>query len=296
MKNPLKKLFITTTFMAILILTGCTKNSVSNKNNTTNDKLTVAVSIVPEETFIKSITGDLVNVVTMIPPGQSPETFEPTPDLLEKFSKSKLYFTMNVPAEVNSILPKTKDFNPDVKIVDLSNEVRKTYKDREFAPGSRDPHIWLSPKRVKIMINVMKDNLCSLDPNNKNIYEKNAESYIKKLDEADKNIKNSLKTLKTKSIIVYHPAFGYFTDDYGLQMIALEEEGKESTPQDMQKTIDFAKSKGIKTIFYQAETDNKQATTFAKELGGKAEKLAPLDPNYIENLKKMSDTFKSILK
>ncbi|AEB76895.1 Periplasmic solute binding protein family, putative [Clostridium botulinum BKT015925] len=282
--------------MAILILTGCTKNSVSNKNNTTNDKLTVAVSIVPEETFIKSITGDLVNVVTMIPPGQSPETFEPTPDLLEKFSKSKLYFTMNVPAEVNSILPKTKDFNPDVKIVDLSNEVRKTYKDREFAPGSRDPHIWLSPKRVKIMINVMKDNLCSLDPNNKNIYEKNAESYIKKLDEADKNIKNSLKTLKTKSIIVYHPAFGYFTDDYGLQMIALEEEGKESTPQDMQKTIDFAKSKGIKTIFYQAETDNKQATTFAKELGGKAEKLAPLDPNYIENLKKMSDTFKSILK
>ncbi|KEI05572.1 zinc ABC transporter substrate-binding protein [Clostridium botulinum] len=295
MKNVLKKLFITTTFIAILILTGCTKNSVSNKNNTTNDKLTVAVSIVPEETFVKSIAGDLVNVVTMIPPGQSPETFEPTPDLLEKFSKSKLYFTMNVPAEVNSILPKTKDFNPDVKIVDLSNEVRKTYKDREFAPGSRDPHIWLSPKRVKIMINVIKDNLCSLDPNNKNIYEKNAESYIRKLDEADKNIKDSLKTLKTKSIIVYHPAFGYFTDDYGLEMIALEEEGKESTPQDMQKIIDFAKSKGIKTIFYQAETDNKQSTTFAKELGGKAEKLAPLDPNYIENLKKMSDTFKSIL-
>lgn len=295
MKPVLKKLFITTTFIVMLILTGCTKSSYSNKNNTTNDKLTVAVSIIPEETFVKSIAGDLVNVVTMIPPGQSPETFEPTPDLLERFSKSKLYFTMSVPAEVNSILPKTKDFNSNVKIIDLASEVRKTYKDREFAPGSRDPHIWLSPKRVKIMINVIKNNLCSLDPNNKDIYEKNSKTYINKLDDADKNIKASLKTLKTKSIIVYHPAFGYFADDYGLEMIALEEEGKESTPQDMQKIIDFGKSKGIKTIFYQAETDSKQATTSAKELGGKAEKLAPLDPNYIENLKKMSNTFKSIL-
>src|SRR3712207_5104305 len=122
------------------------KSSYLNKNNNTSDKLTVAVSIIPEETFVKSIAGDLVNVVTMIPPGQSPETFEPTPDLLERFSKSKLYFTMSVPAEVNSILPKTKDFNSNVKIIDLASEVRKTYKDREFSPGSRYPHIWLSPK------------------------------------------------------------------------------------------------------------------------------------------------------
>src|SRR3712207_7214135 len=67
MKPALKKLFITTTFIVILILTGCTKSSYLNKNNNTSDKLTVAVSIIPEETFVKSIAGDLVNVVTMIP-------------------------------------------------------------------------------------------------------------------------------------------------------------------------------------------------------------------------------------
>src|SRR3712207_7855931 len=65
-------------------------------------------TLFPYTTLYRSIAGDLVNVVTMIPPGQSPETFEPTPDLLERLSKSKLYFTMSVPAEVNSILPKTK--------------------------------------------------------------------------------------------------------------------------------------------------------------------------------------------
>ncbi|KGM96795.1 ABC transporter substrate-binding protein [Clostridium novyi A str. 4552] len=298
MKKIFKTMLIMSVITCIFLLTSCAKKpgNISSKDDSKDSKPTVAVSIVPEKTFVKAVAGDLVNVITMIPPGQSPETFEPTPDLLEKFSKSKIYFTMNVPSETNSILPKAKDFNPDVKIIDLPSEVKKTYKDREFSPGERDPHIWLSPKRVKIMINSITNELSNLDPKNKSTYEKNASEYIKKLDKADSNIKSSLKTLKTKAIIVYHPAFGYFTDDYGLQMIALEKEGKESTPQDMQKIVDFAKSKGVKTIFYQAETDSKQAKTFATEIGGKAEQLAPLDPNYIENLEKMANTLKSVLK
>ncbi|KGN02425.1 ABC transporter substrate-binding protein [Clostridium novyi A str. 4570] len=298
MKKIFKTIIIMSAITCIFLLTSCTNKPANTPSNDDfeNNKPTVAVSIVPEETFVKAVAGDLVNVVTMIPSGQSPETFEPTPELLERFSKAKIYFTMNVPSETNSILPKSKDFNPNVKIIDLPSEVRKTYKDREFSPGERDPHIWLSPKRVKIMINSIKNELSALDPTNKATYEKNASEYINKLYKADTNIKSSLQNLKTKAIIVYHPAFGYFTDDYGLEMIALEKEGKESTPQDMQKIIDFAKSKEVKTIFYQAETDSKQAKTFATEIGGKAEQLAPLDPNYIENLEKMANTFKSILK
>lgn len=296
MKKPYKILLFMISFFCMLYLIGCSNKTNLSKNPSSKTTLTVAVSIIPEETFVKAVCGDLVNVVTLIPSGQSPETFEPTPDILERFSESKLYFTMNVPSEVNSILPKSKDFNPDVKIVNLAKEVSAVYKEREFAPGHRDPHIWLSPKRVKIMVNSIRDNLCKLDPSNEKIYKKNAESYTKKLDSVDKDIKTSLDKLKIKSIIVYHPAFGYFADDYGLEMIALEEEGKESTPKSMQKIVDFAKAKKVKTVFFQAETDSKQAETFANELGGKCEKLAPLDPNYIDNLKKMANTFKSILK
>lgn len=293
MKKAFKNLSLLTLITTCLILVSCSKEKTTYTE--VSGKLPVAVSIVPQETFVKAVAGDLVEVVTMIPSGQSPENFQPTPDLLEKFSKSKIYFSIGVPTESSSILPKAKDLNSSLKIINLDNEVAKVYPDREFAPGKRDPHIWLSPKRTKVMINIIKEELSKIDPKNKSIYEKNANEYMKKLDKVDNDIKLSLTNLKNKSIIVYHPAFGYFCDDYGLNMIALEEEGKESSPQDLQKIIDMAKEKEIKTIFYQAEIDSKQSKTFADEIGGKTELIAPLSADYIKNLEKIANVFKQVL-
>jgi zinc transport system substrate-binding protein len=89
---------------------------------------------------------------------------------------------------------------------------------------------------------------------------------------------------------------GYFADDYGLTMIALEEEGKEATAQTIQGVIDRAKKENIKVIFYQAEMDSKQARTIAQELGGKAELIAPLAPDYVDNLRKTAQTFAEVVK
>ncbi|MCY6369781.1 metal ABC transporter solute-binding protein, Zn/Mn family [Clostridium ganghwense] len=295
MKNLLNKIFLLILVVVCIAFSGCSKEKTSSNTKTPNKKIPIAVSIVPEETFVKAVGGNLIDVVTMIPSGQSPENFQPTPDLIEKFSKSELYFPIGVPTEKSSILPKAKDLNSDLKIVNLAKEVSKVYPDREFAPEKRDPHIWLSPKRVKIMINIIKDELSKIDPNNKSVYEKNAGEYIQKLDKLDSDIKTSLTKLKNKTLIVYHPAFGYLCDDYGLEMISLENEGKEAPPQDLQQTIDAAKTKGIKAIFYQQEIDSRQSKTFAEEIGGKTELIAPLAPNYIENLEKIADTFRQVL-
>lgn len=294
MKKFFKNLSLLMLITTCLILTSCSKEKTTYESEI-SQKLPIAVSIVPQETFVKAVGGDLVEVVTMIPSGQSPENFQPTPDLLQKFSKSKIYFSIGVPTENSSILPKAKDLNSSLKIINLHKEVAKVYPDREFAPGKRDPHIWLSPKRTKAMINIIKEELSKIDPRNESIYEKNANEYVKQLDKIDNDIKSYLTNLKNKSIIVYHPAFGYFCDDYGLNMIALEEEGKESSPQDLQKIIDMSKEKEIKTIFYQAEIDSKQAKTFADEIGGKTELIAPLSPDYIKNLGKIANAFKQVL-
>jgi zinc transport system substrate-binding protein len=101
--------------------------------------------------------------------------------------------------------------------------------------------------------------------------------------------------VKNKQFVVYHPAFGYFADDYGLTMVALEEEGKEATPQHLQDVIDFAKSENIKVIFYQAEIDSSQSAAFAEELGGKTMELSPLSGDYIENLKAMAGLMAEVM-
>ena len=293
MKNNKKLLFLFIV-VSVIFLFGCSANEKNNNSNT-EYKINVAVSIVPQETFVRAVGGDKVDVTTMIPPGKSPENFAPTPDIMEKFSEANIYFTVGVPTERASILPKAGEFNKDVKIVDMADEVSKVYGERKFESGDRDPHIWLSPKRAKVMVQIIAKELSTVDPSNEDFYESNAEKYINELDEVDAKIKNSLSSLKEKTFICYHPAFGYFADDYGLQMIALEHEGKEATIEDFQKTIDFAKKEGIKVIFYQAEIDSKQSKTLATEIGGKAEMIEPLSPEYIDNLKIMAETFKKAM-
>jgi zinc transport system substrate-binding protein len=258
-------------------------------------QLKVAVSIVPQATFVKAVGGDLVDVVTLIPPGGNPENYSPTPQQMEQFSGARLYFVIGVPAEKAGILPKVKDLNPDVMMVDLPALVDAVYPPRSFASGARDPHMWLSPKRVKEMVRITADHLSELDPAHKADYAQNAQSYIAQLDSLDQDIKASLAGLPNRTFIVYHPAFGYFADDYGLNMVALEEEGKEATAINLQKVIDLAKKEDIKVIFYQAEIDSKQARILAAEIGGQTEMVVPLDPDYINNMEKIAQTFARVL-
>ncbi len=244
----------------------------------------IAVTIVPQADFVKAVCGDNFDVVTLIPPGYSPESYEPSPATLAALEDAAIYFTIGVPAEDAGILP---DIGESVKVVALEDEVANTYPDRTEG-GGRDPHIWLSPKRVKVMVEAIARELSEYDPQNAETYMANAGAYNERLDKLDKFLAQTFSALEDRSFVVFHPAFGYLADDYGLVMYAIEEEGKEATAGHMQKIIDIAKEKGIKTVFYQAEIDSKQAKALADELGGEAVMLEPLAADYIPNMEKMA--------
>ncbi len=280
----------------IICITGCNENI---KPASTPDKLTIAVSIIPQATFVEKVAGELVDIVTLIPPGYSPTNYQPTPKLMKEFSKSLIYFTIGVPTEESNILPKVRSINKNIQIVDLAKDVAKFYHHRYFDETEHshddghehkghDPHIWLSPKRVKVMIDRIATELSTVDAKNKEIYQKNAESFKLELDELDQEIEDKLSHVSNKSFIIYHPSLGYFADDYGLKMYALEENGKDSTPQNLQSLIDLALEENIKVVFYQAEVDSRQSKTLAEEIGARTVMLDPLSPDYINNMKKIT--------
>lgn len=281
--------------LSLVFLFGCSKQgketAKEEQENVKEEKPIIAVTIIPEKTFVEAVCGDLVEVVTLVPPGNSPENYEPTPMEIEKFSKASLYFSIGVPTEEANILPNAGD----VKIIALQDKVSSAYEDRKFESGERDPHIWLSPKRVKVMVEVIADEMSKIDEANRETYEKNATAYIKQLDEVDKEISDALVGVKSKKFIVYHPAFGYIADDYGIEMYALEDEGKEATAKHLKEMIDLAKKENIKAIFYQEEIDSSQSEAFAEEIGGKTVQLAPLAADYIENLKKMAKIMAEVM-
>lgn len=250
----------------------------------TDNKTIVAVTILPQKAFVEAVCGDLAEVISVVPPGYSPENFEPTPQQRETFSKASVYFTIGVPAE-KTILPGLTNMN----IVDLAEKVAAAYPDREFAPGSRDPHIWLSPKRAKVMVETIASAMSALDAKNAQTYKENAKGYLKELDRADAAIKETFQKVQNRKFVAFHPAYGYFADDYGLEMYALEENGKEATPKQLQDMIDLAKAENIKAIFCGAETDSRQSSAFAEEIGGEKVILDHLSDDYIPNLERMAE-------
>ena len=255
----------------------------------------VAVGIVPEAAFVQAVAGDLVDVVTLIPPGYSAANYQPSAGEMQALSEADVYFTMQMPTEEANILPKVGDFNPDMLIINLRDAAAAVYPlltstDHHEAGQSGedaaivDPHVWLSPKRAIVMVRAIADTLCSLDKAHEKIYQENADAYIEKLEDMDDKIRKITSALNNKSFLIYHAAYAYFADDYGLDMISIETQGKQATAAEMQHVIDLARQDGIRTVFYQQEFDDNQAKTVAEEIGGTVRETAPLSADYIGNL------------
>ncbi len=251
-----------------------------------DEGINVVVSIVPQQTFVKAVGGDLVNVTLMIPAGSSPATYEPSVQEMQNLAQADVYFAIGVPTENANIIDQVNA--ETTELVKLNDEVVKAYDERTLN-GGRDPHIWLSVKRVIKMIEVIRDTFISLDSDHASIYTKNASSYIEELESLDTYIESAVSTMTYRGFIVYHPAFGYFADDYELSMYALENDGQEASAQTLANMITFAQENDIRTVFYQSEFSSTQAIALAEEINGKAVQLAPLSADYVNNMRSMID-------
>lgn len=299
MKKLIVIIFI---FSTVLGLIGC--SDISTKIPL-QDKIVVGVSIVPQATFVKAVAGDLVDIVTMVPPGHSPANYQPSPKQMQLLSNASVYFSIGVPSETY-ILPKIKKVYKNTKIVDFQQSAEKQYPriyysnhsdhEHHHQHGQSDPHIWLSPKRVKVIIKEIENVLIELDPDNQLIYQKNSKAYLKRLEEIDTNIKNMTKDLEYKTFMVYHPVFSYFAEDYGLEMISIEQEGKKASIKNLQQIINLAKQKNIQAILYQAEINSKQSQVIADEIGATTIMVQPLAPDYIDNMNRMVELFRKLLR
>jgi len=291
----IKNIIFITILSLLVIVPGLSMAGCEGADKKLPGSEVIAVTIVPQKTFVEKVCGSNFNIIAMVPPGASPATYEPQPKEMEQFASAAIYFTIGVPVEQANILPFAKEVK-DMRIIGLHEKVAQIYPSIEVSPGHTDPHIWLSPKRVQVLVEVIAEEIISLDPSKKQEYLDNSGSYIDELENLDMEIKEALNNLENKKFIVFHPAFAYLADDYGLQMYALEKDGKEATPKQLAELIDLAKKENIKVIFYQSEISSRQAESFAEEIGGKAVKLEPLSPDYINNLKHMIQLIAGVAK
>ena len=246
----------------------------------------VVVSIVPQEYFVERIGGDKVSVSVMVPPGFSPATYEPKPSQIEELSTTQVYIRIRVPFE-DAWVERIAAANENMLIVDQSEGIERI--------GGTDPHIWLSPRLVKIQAQTICDVLVKIDPANESFYRANLDAFQADLDELDASIREKLSGLESRKFMVFHPAWSYFARDYDLEMIPIQFEGSEPSAAEMAALIRTAQETNIKVIFAQPEFSTQSAETIADEIGGEVLPISVLAPDWMDNLQRVADTFAEVL-
>jgi zinc transport system substrate-binding protein len=251
---------------------------LSSPVNASEPLLSVFTSILPQEYFVERIGGDRVEVQALVTPGSSPATYEPTPRQMAALSEAKVFFRIGVPFE-NAFIPKIEGATEGLRIVDT----RKGITIR-----GKDPHIWLSPRLVKVQAGTIAEALIEIDPAGKTSYEENLAAFHQDLDALDAHLAEALAPIKGKTFMVFHPAWGYFADDYGLEQEAIELEGKDPSAQQVARMIEMANDEGVRIIFVQPQFSMESPRRVAEAIGGAVLPIDPLARDYIANLERVA--------
>lgn len=254
-------------------------------------KVNVVVSILPQVTFVKKIGGDKVNIALMVKPGNSPHAYEPKASQMKDISKASVYMAMGVEFE-KVWLERFASQNSAMKIVDLTKGITKLamqkhghdHHEHDDEEGL-DPHIWTAPDNLKTVAKNIYQTLVAQDRANEAYYKVNYESFMAEIETINKEIQTLLKdTPKGAKFMVFHPAWGYFANQYGLVQLPIEVEGKNPKPKMVAKLIAKAKQEQIRAIFTAPEFSDSVAKSIADELGIAVIKVSPLNPKWGENL------------
>ncbi len=276
--------------------------------------LSAFCSIAPQEFFVERVGGDLVSVKVLVGPGQSPHTFEPTPRQMADLAESDVYFAIGLPFE-DRLLGRIEELGSGMQVVDTSAGIPRrqvedvhghdeedgsgdhasSAHDRERG-GLPDPHTWLNPRLAKIQARNICGALKELVPEHAAAFETNLSRLLHDLDALDAELTDALGPLAGESIYVFHPAFGYFTDAYGLRQVPIELGGMEPSARELVGLMDHATSEGVRVIFVQPQFSTRSARAIAEEIGGVVVPIDPLSADYLDNMRTIAREVKKALR
>lgn len=285
-----------TLLVSIVLLTACRQNQA--------DGNTVTVTIEPQRFFAEKIAGDKFKINCVVPSGQSPETYDPTPKQMVEIGKSNGYLRIGYIGFEHVWMQKIQENNPELKIFDVSKGMKFLTAEEEeehshgegehhFHPEGIDPHIWSCIEGAKVIAWNTLNAFIQLDKENTEFYWKNYNALVAEIEQTEVTIKQLLDPLTARTFIIYHPALTYFAEEFDLIQLCIEMDGKEPSPAQLKQLVETAKANQTKVVFIQQEFDKKNAELIAKETGCRLAVINPLDFHWNKELiriaKELSD-------
>ena len=301
-------------FAFFLILSSSTMAEGSGEASKEAEReLKAFVSIIPQSFFVERIGEEHVEVNVLIERGKDPHTFELTPQQMIALTGADLFFGIGFLFE-QQILRKVQSTNPHLALIvtdkgvmrrpmdEVGIDYERILKNSEekdielHGEGMLDPHIWLSPSAIRVIVKNIYEAFAKVDQENAHVYKKNLDEFLVDLEAVDARLKQLLEPYRGKSFYVFHPAFGYFADEYGLVQIPVEIEGKSPTPKQIETLIRRARRENIKIIFVSPQFDRKSAETIAEAIGGAVVSIDPLEKDVFSNLEDIAENIEGSLR
>ena len=263
----------------VLMVTAGTLFSCSSAKNDNANKITV--SIEPLRYLTEQIVGDRFEVVTMVPKGSSPETYEPTARQMADLSESILYIKVGELGFERTWMPRLTSNAPHITVVNSSEGITSHIGD--------DPHSWMSARNAIIMAHNIYEAVKRIDVKDSVFFRQRLDSLCNVIHATDKYIRQTTAQAHCKSFIIYHPALTYFASDYGLEQLALEEHGREPSAAELEQIISTARAKGVKTMFVQREFANRNVDIITNTIGARKVEINPLGYDWNKEMRRIAE-------
>lgn len=274
----------------------------SPKNDANTKK--VATSIFAVHSLTEQIAkGGDIEVVNILPEGVSPHQYQPTAQDQLRLSSVDKVFVIGYELD-NWAQSAAQSVNSNVKVVqmdtgltlqsfeeeddhdhehedDHDHEDDADHSDEEESHdhGEFDPHYWLSVKNAKMIAETIKGELVDLDADNAAVYEQNFTTLIEELDSLILNNAQIASKFKSKEIVTFHSAFGYFAKELGLSVVATVSEfpGQTPSPAYIANVGSIIREYGVKILFKEPELSEDIVAALANDYGATVETLDPLE-------------------
>jgi zinc transport system substrate-binding protein len=190
----------------------------------------VLTSIKPLQLIAAAVQDGVAIPEVLLPPGASPHNYALRPSDVRKVQSVDLLYWIG--PDMEGFLPRVLNGRklPSIAVQDLpgmklrrfaedshSHAEETDEHDHDHRPGSLDAHLWLSPVNARVIATKMAADLSAADPANAPRYQSNLKAFDERLDALDLRLKKRLTSVEGKPYFVFHEAFDYFEDAYGLK-------------------------------------------------------------------------------
>lgn len=251
----------------------------------------IMVSIEPLRYFTEQIAGGRYQVSSIVPEGYSPESYKPTPQQLMELGDCKCYIKVGQLGIETTWLEKAVQEQQTLKIIDTSDSLRTGSTGIQLS--AFDPHTWTSAKNMRIICNTICTALCELDTANVSVYKANLQKTLSQISRTEVLIHKTLTNVPSRTFVTVHPSLSYFAEEYGLQQLCIETDGKEPTPANMEALIRTAKAGQVRVVLLQKQFSAAQAEIVARETGAKIVSINPLGYDWPAEMLKIAEAIRN---